>query len=330
MAASSTTSSIRVYLGEDELAESLRTEALIGLSTTPKHLSPTWLYDQRGCELFDRITGLAEYYPTRTERAILTKHATAIARITCADTLIELGSGTCDKTRVLLRALDATEQLERYGPFDVAEGTLQDAASQLLEEFPEMEIEGVVGDFRSHLGHIPQGGRRLIAMLGGTIGNLRPPERAEMLAELSENMMPGDSLLLGTDLVKDRGRLVRAYDDEAGVTAAFNLNVLRRLNRELGANFDLSRFTHVALFNEAEEWIEMHLRSTGEQRVTIADLGLSITFDDGEEILTEVSAKFTADKVCREVEAAGLQLTEFWTDDAADFALSLSTKVVEP
>jgi L-histidine Nalpha-methyltransferase len=193
-----------------------------------------------------------------------------------------------------------------------------------------MEIDGVVGDFRSHLGHIPQGGRRLIAMLGGTIGNLRPPERAEMLAELSDNMMPGDSLLLGTDLVKDRGRLVRAYDDEAGVTAAFNLNVLRRLNRELGANFDLSRFTHVALFNEAEEWIEMRLRSTGAQRVTIADLGLSITFDDGEEIITEVSAKFTTDKVCREVEAAGLQLTEFWTDDAADFALSLSTKVVEP
>jgi L-histidine Nalpha-methyltransferase len=330
MAASSTTSSIRVYLGDDELANGLRTEALIGLSATPKHLSPTWLYDQRGCELFDAITELEEYYPTRTERAILTKHAVDIARITCADTLIELGSGTCDKTRVLLRALDATEQLERYGPFDVAEGTLAEAAAKLLVEFPEMEIDGVVGDFRSHLSYIPQGGRRLIAMLGGTVGNLRPPERAAMLAELSDNMMPGDALLLGTDLVKDRGRLVRAYDDEAGVTAAFNLNVLRRLNRELGADFDLSRFIHVALFNESEEWIEMRLRSIGEQRVTIADLGLSITFDDGEEILTEVSAKFTADKVIHEVEAAGLQLAAFWTDDAADFALSLSSKVVEP
>jgi L-histidine Nalpha-methyltransferase len=330
MAASSTTSSIRVYLGEDELAAGLRTEALVGLRASPKYLSPTWFYDQRGCELFDAITELPEYYPTRTERDILTQHAADIARISGADTLIELGSGTCEKTRVLLRALDATEQLERYGPFDVAEGTLHDAASQLLDEFPELEIDGVVGDFRSHLAYIPQGGRRLIAMLGGTIGNLRPPERAEMLAELSANMKPGDALLLGTDLVKDRGRLVRAYDDEAGVTAAFNLNVLRRLNRELGADFDLNRFTHVALFNESEEWIEMRLRSIGPQRVTIADLGLSIAFDDGEEILTEVSAKFTADKVRREVQAAGLHLAAFWTDDADDFALSLSTKGDKP
>ena len=330
MAASSTTSSIRVYLGDDELAQSLRTEALIGLSSTPKHLSPTWLYDQRGCELFDAITELPEYYPTRTERAILSQHAVDIARISDADTLVELGSGTCDKTRLLLRALDTTEQLQRYGPFDVAEETLHDAASQLLVEFPDMEIDGVVGDFRSHLAFIPQGGQRLIAMLGGTIGNLRPAERAAMLAELSDSMMPGDALLLGTDLVKDRRRLVAAYDDEAGVTAAFNLNVLRRLNRELGANFDLSRFAHVALFNDAEEWIEMRLRSLGSQRVTIADLGLSITFDDGEDILTEVSAKFTTDKIRREVEAAGLHLSAFWTDTAEDFALSLSTKVAEP
>jgi L-histidine Nalpha-methyltransferase len=326
MAASSTTSSIRVYLGEQELAEGLRTEALVGLSASPKYLSPTWFYDQRGCALFDAITELPEYYPTRTERAILTQHAGDIARLSGADTLIELGSGTCDKTRVLLRALDATEQLRRYGPFDVAEETLHDAASKLLVEFPEMEIDGVVGDFRSHLMHIPSGGRRLIAMLGGTIGNLRPRERAAMLAELSDNMRPGDSLLLGTDLVKERGRLVRAYDDEAGVTSAFNLNVLRRLNRELGANFDLSRFKHVARFNESEEWIEMRLRSTGAQHVTIADLGLTVAFDDGEELLTEVSAKFRPDKVRREIEAAGLDLTAWWTDDANDFGLSLSTK----
>jgi L-histidine Nalpha-methyltransferase len=326
MAASSTTSSIRIYLGEQELAGGLRTEALRGLSSKPKYLSPTWFYDQRGCALFDAITELPEYYPTRTERAILTEHAADIARLSAADTLIELGSGTCDKTRVLLRAFDATNQLQRYGPFDVAEETLHDAASELLTEFPELEIDGVVGDFRSHLMHIPSGGRRLIAMLGGTIGNLRPHERAAMLAELSDNMRPGDSLLLGTDLVKEHGRLVRAYDDEVGVTAAFNLNVLRRLNRELGADFDLSRFTHVALFNESEEWIEMRLRSMGAQRVTIADLGLSIMFADGEELLTEISAKFRPDKVRREIEAAGLDLRAWWTDDANDFGLSLSTK----
>jgi L-histidine Nalpha-methyltransferase len=326
MAASSTTSTIRVYLGEEELADGLRAEALAGLSASPKYLSPTWFYDQRGCELFDAITELPEYYPTRTERAILERQAADIARLSDADTLIELGSGTCDKTRLLLRALDATEQLQRYGPFDVAEETLHDAASELLVEFPDMEIDGVVGDFRSHLMHIPSGGRRLIAMLGGTIGNLRPSERAAMLAELSNNMRPGDSLLLGTDLVKDRGQLVRAYDDEAGVTAAFNLNVLRRLNRELGADFNLSRFKHVARFSEAEEWIEMRLRSVGAQRVTVADLGLVITFADGEELLTEISAKFRPENVRREVEAAGLDLTAWWTDDAGDFGLSLSTK----
>ena len=326
MSLSASGSTIEVHLGPDEWERSLRREALAGLTASQKQLPPTWLYDARGCELFDEITRLPEYYPTRAERAILQRRAGEIASVARADTLVELGAGTADKTRVLLDAMSAAGSLRRYVPFDVAESTLRETAAAVAGEHPGLRVEGVVGDFRRHLGTIPTGGRRMIAFLGGTIGNLEPPARAEMLSTLADGMEPGDTLLLGTDLVKDRGRLVRAYDDAAGVTAAFNKNVLTVLNRELRADFDVDRFDHVARFDEDHEWIEMRLRSRGPQIVQVQGLELTLRFADGEDLRTEISAKFRPEGVRAEVAAAGLELTEWWTDDAGDFALSLAIR----
>jgi L-histidine N-alpha-methyltransferase len=321
-----TTITIEVHLGPDEWERSLRREALEGLTASPKTLSPTWLYDERGCELFDEITRLPEYYPTRAERSILRRRALEIAAVANADTLVELGAGTADKTRLLLDAMSMSGRLRRYVPFDVAESTTRATARAIAEEHPEIEVHGVVGDFRRHLGRLPTGGRRLIAFLGGTIGNLAPDDRRAMLAEIADGMQPGDSFLLGTDLVKDRRRLVAAYDDAAGVTAAFDKNVLAVLNRELGADFDLDRFDHVACFDEDDEWIEMRLRSRGEQTVTVPAFERTLLFADGEDLRTEISAKFRPEKVRDELAAAGLTMREWWTDDDGDFALSLATR----
>jgi L-histidine N-alpha-methyltransferase len=318
--------SVEVRFGPDELVAALRADVLFGLSATPKEVSPTWLYDDLGCELFEQITGLPEYYPTRVERQILRAHAGAIAATTGADTFIELGSGSCEKTRLLLAALADAGTLRHYVPFDVAESTLRSAADAITGEHPSVRITGVVGDFRHHLAAIPGGGRRLVALLGGTVGNLAPEARASMLDTLAATMAPGDTLLLGTDLVKDRCRMVAAYDDATGVTAAFNRNVLTRLNRELGADFDVDRFEHVARFDDRKGWIEMCLRSVGTQRVRIDDLALTVDFADGEEIRTEVSAKFRPAQVRAELAAAGLDLAGWWTDPDGDYALSLSVR----
>ena len=326
MPLTTTGTTIEVLMGPDEWDRSLRREALTGLTASPKELSPTWLYDDRGCALFDEITVLPEYYPTRAERSILRRRALEAAAITKADTLVELGAGTAEKTRLLLDAMNMSGHLRRYVPFDVAESTLRSTANAVADEHPGIRVEGVVGDFRRHLAMLPRGGRRLIAFLGGTIGNLDPAARAEMLTTLADGMVPGDALLLGTDLVKDRVRLVAAYDDAAGVTAAFNKNVLNVLNRELGANFDLDRFDHVARFDEEHEWIEMRLRSRGVQTVDVPALELTLHFADGEDLRTEISAKFRPERVRTELSAAGLELTRWWTDDDGDFALSLAVR----
>ena len=310
-----------VHLGPSDMADALRADALAGLTASPKELPPKWFYDERGSQLFDEITRLPEYYPTRAERSILEARAHDIARAADADTLVELGSGTSTKTRVLLDAMEAS----RYVPFDVSESTLVDAGEGLARDYPGLEVHGVVGDFERHLPLIPGGGRRLIAFLGGTIGNLKPADRAVFLGELVQGMALGDSLLLGADLVKDAGRLVAAYDDSAGVTAEFNRNVLRVLNRELDADFDVDRFEHVARWDEGEEWIEMRLRSVGSQTVRVNGLGLTVEFDDGEEMRTEVSAKFRKAGVEADLATAGLKLREWWTDEAGDFALSLAS-----
>ena len=318
---------VAVHLGPDDMKQALRTDALNGLTSTPKELPPKWFYDDRGSELFDEITRLPEYYPTRREREILVARAAEIARVSRADTLIELGSGTSEKTRILLHHLADAGTLRRFVPFDVSEATLRDAAAAILSEYEDIEVEAVVGDFEHHLHLLPRGGVRMIAFLGGTIGNLVPATRAAMLDALAASMEPGDTFLLGTDLVKDVGRLEAAYDDSAGVTAEFNRNVLAVLNRELGANFDLARFEHVACYDTTNDWIEMRLRSRGVQLVTVPELGIEVGFADGEEMRTEISAKFRRQGVERELAAAGLELVSWWTDTAGDFALSLSRKV---
>jgi L-histidine N-alpha-methyltransferase len=313
------------HLRRDDAAEALRADALAGLTATPKTLPPRWFYDERGSELFDRITRLPEYYPTRAERAILDARAAEIADASGADVLVELGSGTSEKTRLLLTALRAAGTLRGFVPFDVDPSVLRAAGAALIDEYPGLEVTAVVGDFTRHLGELPTAGRRrLIAFLGSTIGNLEPGPRAAFLTEVARALRPGDSFLLGTDLVKDPDRLVTAYDDDSGVTAAFNRNVLAVLDRELKADFDLDAFDHVALWDPEHEWIEMRLRSRVDQVVSVADLDLAVPFAAGEDLRTEISAKFRRERVEAELAAAGLAMTHWWTDPAGDFGLSLS------
>jgi L-histidine N-alpha-methyltransferase len=318
------TLTVDVHIQPVHAIDALRADARRGLTATPKELPPKWFYDHRGSLLFDEITRLPEYYPTRAERSILEERAGDIARITGADTLVELGSGTSEKTRLLLDALRDAGTLTRFVPFDVSEEMLRDAAASIVTAYPGVDVHAVAGDFERHLDRIPLAGRRLVVFLGGTIGNLLPAARTRFLGEIAAGLRDGDAFLLGTDLVKDPMRLVRAYDDAAGVTAEFNRNVLHVLNRELGADFDVSRFAHLARYDTEQEWIEMHLRSRAAQTVTIPALDLVVPFAAGETLRTEVSAKFRRSGVERELATAGLRLVEWWTDPAGDFALSLS------
>lgn len=320
------TFALATYLAADSAAQALRRDVYDGLSATPKTLPPKWFYDSVGSDLFDQITRLPDYYPTRAEAQILREHSAEIAATTEADTLVELGSGTSEKTRMLLSALRDHGSLRRFVPFDVDPTVLRSVGAALGIEYTGLEIEAVCGDFEEHLGKIPRGGRRVIAFLGSTIGNLPAAPRASFLAALADTMAPGDSLLLGTDLVKDTDRLVRAYDDSQGVTARFNRNVLAVVNRELVADFDVEAFAHVARWNADEERIEMWLRATSPQRVQVNALDLTVDFTDGEEMLTEVSCKFRPEDVAAELAAAGLRRTHFWTDRAEDFGLSLAVK----
>jgi L-histidine N-alpha-methyltransferase len=317
---------VDVHLAPDDAARALEADVRAGLTGTPKHLPPKWFYDARGSELFDAITRLPEYYPTRTERSILLEHAGDVASRTRADTLVELGSGTSEKTRVLLDALAKEGALRRFVPFDVSEATLRTSAADIAREYAGIEVHAVVGDFERHLATLPGGGRRVVAFLGSTIGNLEPAARAAFLSELVGTLAPGDALRLGTDLVKDPVRLVAAYDDARGVTAEFNRNVLRVVNRELDADLVPDAFAHVARWDPDAEWIEMRLRALGAQRARIGALGIDVRFDDGEELRTEISAKFRRRRVIDELGDAGLEVVAWWTDPAGDFALSLSVR----
>jgi L-histidine Nalpha-methyltransferase len=308
-----------------EVYDTLADDVRDGLGRPLKELPPKYFYDERGSELFDQITSLPEYYPTRCEREILNRHAPAIIERSGADELVELGSGTASKTRALLYAMAGQGRLERYVPFDVDESVVQASASELVEAYPGMRVHGVVGDFGRDLEHIPEGDRRLFAFLGGTIGNLYPHERAAFLGRLRDVMGPADRLVIGTDLVKDRHLLEAAYNDSAGVTAEFNRNVLRVINAGLGADFEPEAFEHVAFFDEANSWIEMRLRANGAQAVRIGSTGLEVRFADGEEIRTEISAKFTRDAVAGELTAAGLTLDDFFTDGGGLFGLAFAS-----
>ncbi len=316
---------VDVHLSAADIAAALAEDVRRGLTATPKELPPKWFYDDRGSALFDEITRLPEYYPTRAERSILERWAADIASVAKADTLVELGSGTSEKTRLLLSALADAGMLRRFVPFDVSEQTLRDAANAIAAEYA-VDVHAVVGDFERHLGELPRDGTRIVAFLGSTIGNLAPAARAAFLAEVADGLEPGESLLLGTDLVKDVARLEAAYDDSAGVTAEFNRNVLHVINRELDADFVPDEFAHVALWNAEAEWIEMLLRPDARQHVTVRSLDLSVDFAAGEEMRTEISAKFRLPGVEQELADAGLELREWWTDPDGDFALSLSFK----
>lgn len=318
--------SIANHLAADAALSALRADVLHGLRRHPKALPPKWFYDDVGSELFDQITRLPEYYPTRTEADILRAHAAEVASLSGADTLVELGSGTSAKTRMLLDALRDAGTLRRFIPFDVDAGVLETAGAAISRDYPGVQVQAVCGDFEHHLAEIPCEGSRLFVFLGSTIGNLTTAPRAEFLAALAAAMHDGDHLLLGTDLVKDAGRLVRAYDDAAGVTAAFNRNVLAVVNRELDADFDPDAFTHVARWNAGEQRMEMWLRARGDQHVVIGELDMTVDFTDGEEMLTEVSCKFRPEQVAEELAAAGLRRARWWTDPAGDFGVSLAVR----
>jgi L-histidine N-alpha-methyltransferase len=307
----------------------LADDVLDGLTRPFKELPPKHFYDERGAELFDRICDLPEYYPTRAERSILVARAAEIAQVTRAAEVVELGSGTAEKTRILLAALSAAGTLERYVPVDVTEGMVVRVADELTGLFDGLEVHGIVGDFERHLQHVPAPGEgpRIVAFLGGTIGNFTPGSRRRFLRGLARLLRPDvDHLLLGTDLVKDVSVLEAAYNDREGLTAAFNLNVLRVLNRELGADFDPGAFEHVAFFDREHEWIEMRLRARARQTVTIPGAGgLVVEFAGREELRTEISAKFTPARLASDLEAAGLRLVRTLTDDQDRFALTLAT-----
>ena len=315
------------YLQEGQ-ERSLADDVLDGLTRPFKELPPKHFYDARGAELFDRICELPEYYPTRTERSILQSAAEELASTTGATELVELGSGTAAKTRVLLDALHRAGTLKLYIPVDVTEGMVRDCAQELTSEYPGLRVHGVIGDFERHLDRVPDSqGPRLVVFLGGTIGNFPPGSRRRFLRDISKLLGPEDYLLMGTDLVKDPQVLTQAYDDAQGVTAEFNRNLLRVVNRELQADFDPEDFDHVAVFNREHEWIEMRLRARREHTTTVRDLGLSVHFDQGEEMRTEISAKFTRGRVEDDLSAAGLEIVSWLTDPEELFAITLSRPV---
>jgi L-histidine N-alpha-methyltransferase len=306
------------------LAE-LRADVRAGLTAPDKTLPPKYFYDERGSMLFDEITRLPEYYLTRAETAILTERAAEIARLSACESLVELGSGTSAKTGLLLQAMRDAGTLREFVPFDVDPSVLADATAALSARYPGLRIAPFTGDFEHDLGAIPPGRKRMIVFIGSTIGNLDPPARAKLLDQISAALQPGDTFLLGTDLVKDTGRLLRAYDDAAGVTAEFNRNVLLVLNRELQARFDPARFAHVALWNEEDGRIEMRLRSLDDQVVVIGDLGLEVPFAAGEDLLTEISTKFTRSGVEAELFEAGFVVEAMWEAPEGEFLLTLAT-----
>ncbi|GAA3826900.1 L-histidine N(alpha)-methyltransferase [Nocardioides panacisoli] len=313
-----------MLLDADHAAGSLASDVRRGLGSAPRTLPPKWLYDDEGARLFDEITRLPEYYPTESERRILLDAAADVVRRSRATTVVELGSGTSDKTRVLLDAFAAAGRLERFVPVDVAEETLREAADMLATRYPSAAIEAVVADFTLHLGHLAGYRRKLVAFLGGTIGNFYVEERGAFLGALADSMDEGDELLLGTDLVKDADRLITAYDDPGGVTEAFVKNSLRVLNRELDADFDLDAYSYVPFWDRRMQRMDLRLRAEMPQHVRVPGADLELDLASGEEIRIEISTKFTEERLRAELGAVGLTITGWWTD--GDYALTLARK----
>ena len=305
----------------DHLAELRR-----ALQSRPRTIPPRWLYDDRGSELFDEITRLDEYYPTEAEREILAARSAMIAEESAVTTVIELGSGTSDKTRTLLDAFVAHGEVGRFVPLDVSEATLVFAAEVLNQRCPDLVVEPVVDDFTRHLSRPPRGGTRLVAFLGGTIGNFYLEERRAFFGALSDTLEPGDWLLLGVDLVKPIDRILEAYDDARGVTDAFIRNSLHVINRELDADFDVGNFEYAPLWDDREHRVDMRLRACEPEVAHIGALDLDVSFEAGEELCVEISTKFDPAAVADELSEAGFADTEFLTDTAGDFALALARR----
>ncbi|WP_278312512.1 L-histidine N(alpha)-methyltransferase [Lolliginicoccus levis] len=323
------TQRLDVHLADDARAEALVADVRDGLAARPRALPPKWFYDATGSELFEQITRLPEYYPTRTEKALLTDRAPEIATITGARTIVELGSGSSEKTRLLLDALGQSGTLATYVAQDVSPAALESAMTELEQDYPRLAVHGVVSDFsaggfRDGLRFVPGYPDRLMVFLGGTIGNLDPAERAAFLAAMREALRPGEHVLLGAGLIIDEAAMVAAYDDSAGVTAEFNRNVLAVMNRELGADFPVEEFEHVAVWDATQKWIEMRLRARSAMTVRIPGAGLQVDLAAGEEIRTEISAKFDRPALEAEMAAQGLPVVHAWQDPGSRFALLLA------
>lgn len=314
-----------IYRGEEWIT-SFANDVRRGLTADPPALAPKYFYDAKGSELFDRICELPEYYPTRTEEAILVEHGAEIVSRSGARALVELGSGSSMKTEHLLRPLiDATHDgAALYVPIDFSESAVREASVRLIEAYSGLRVHGVIGDFEKHLGGLPNASNRLIAFLGGTIGNFGPEHMTFFLKRLALLTREGDSLLIGIDLVKDADELEAAYNDSAGVTAEFNKNVLASINANLAGNFDLNAWEHVAFFDEQNSWIEMRLRAMRDQTVRVAAIDLQLEFSEGDEIRTEISRKFTQVAFQRDLAAAGFELTGWFSDADRRFALALA------
>lgn len=296
-----------------------------GLTQPFKELQPKYFYDGVGALLFDQICELPEYYPTRTEAAILRAEARFIAGLTSAAELVELGSGTAEKTRILIDELHQAGCLKRYVPFDVTEGMLRRVAVSLNADYPDLTVYGVIGDFERDLARIPAAeGRRVVAFLGGTIGNFAPGPRQQFMTEIADLLGPEDSLLIGHDLVKVPAVIEAAYNDSAGITAAFNRNILAVINRELRADFQPEFFEHVAFYDRENEWIEMRLRASKDMVVRIESLDLEVAFPRNEEIRTEISAKFSRKRLLEDFTVVGLDLQHLLTDPEELYGISVS------
>lgn len=317
---------IDVHLEPGWWRTALHDDVRSGLTAERKAIPAKWFYDELGSQLFDEITKLDEYYPFRAEREILREYSAEIVAASGADTLVELGSGTSEKSRVLLDAMVEAGTLQRYVPFDVSEEMLRSAASDISNDYGGVEIAGVVGDFDRHIPLLPIEGTGMVALLGSTIGNFPPESRTRFVADVASALDTGGTFLLGTDLVKEPERLWAAYNDAAGVTAQFNINLLTMLNRELNADFNLDQFEHAADWDAENEWIDIRLRSTVAQSVTVADLDLVVDFAEGEELHTEISAKFRLEGVAAELADAGLEVVQQWTDSNNDFGMTLARK----
>ncbi|CAN5719604.1 L-histidine N(alpha)-methyltransferase [soil metagenome] len=315
---------VDVLLDDASRRAALYEATLRSLTDTPKEISPIWLYDERGSRLFDEITHLPEYYLTRAERAILAERASEIASQTRAETLVELGSGTSEKTRLLLDALAAEGTLGRFVPLDVSEEVLVASAQEIADEYPGLEVHAVVADFERHLGMLPAGGRRLLAFLGSTIGGLEVDARERFLRTVASSLGSRDALLLGLDLVKDPARVEAAYSDGSGASERFQRNALAHLDRELGSDFSGSRFDYRPSWDPEREWMDIGFRSLEAQVVHIPRLGIEVAFADGEHLRTSVSSKFRRERFEADLAAADLQITRWWTDASGDFAVCLA------